>query len=103
VTISADAQPLCQCLLRMAPGCPGVPFPQTILFRDLIGPQRIIGEDPAASFGPGLKTYITPAVRQDYETQANLSGLLWKFTFFDNWNDGLGSFTSLTIPAALSY
>jgi hypothetical protein len=35
-----------------------------------------------------LNTYNSPSVRQDYETPTHPSGLLWMFTFYDNWSDG---------------
>lgn len=97
VSISADGRPLCQCLLRMGPGSDGVVFGQTILFSDMadiLQGSASSQHAPPSRLRPGqhretrLTTYLTPAVRQDFETPLNPTGLLWKFTFFDNWNDG---------------
>mmetsp|Transcript_24306 Transcript_24306/g.33341 ORF Transcript_24306/g.33341 Transcript_24306/m.33341 type:complete len:325 (-) Transcript_24306:506-1480(-) len=71
------------CLLRMGPGCPGVHYPQTLLFRDCMNPPNDARHQQASS-GRG---YVSPAVRQDYET-SHVCGMQWRFTFFDNWNDG---------------
>ena len=96
LAISGDGKHLCQCLLRMGPGTDGVCFGQTILFSELADIQQ--GSHPhyapPSRLRPGqqrearLTTYLSPAIRQDFETPLNPTGLLWKFTFFDNWNDG---------------
>ncbi len=96
LAISGDGKHLCQCLLRMGPGTDGVCFGQTILFSELADIQQGSHSHyaPPSRLRPGqqrearLTTYLSPAVRQDFETPLNPTGLLWKFTFFDNWNDG---------------
>lgn len=94
--VAADGQHLFQCLLRQGPACDGVRFAQTILFSDVcdILQGKHKGFAAPSKLRPGqqrearLSSYITPLVRQDFEAPLNPTGMLWKFTFFDNWNDG---------------
>ena len=71
------------CLLRPAVGCDGVHFDQTLLLKDIM--QPVLSKNILKS---NKKTYISPSLRQDYETPNLPSGLLFKFTFFENWCDG---------------
>lgn len=71
----------------MGPGCPGIHFPQTLLFRDFI-PSSNSRNSSVPQLATSGRGYVSPAVRQDYETPSHVCGLLWRFTFFDNWNDG---------------
>lgn len=96
LAVSADGRPLCQCILRMGPGSDGVSFAQTILFCEVADIMQGVHPQyaPHSRYRPGqqketrLTSYMSPAIRQDFETPLNPTGLLWKFTFFDNWNDG---------------
>lgn len=96
LAISADGRPLCQCILRMGPGSDGVSFGQTILFCEVADIMQGVHPQyaPHSRLRPGqqketrLTSYMSPAIRQDFETPLSPTGLLWKFTFFDNWNDG---------------
>ena len=67
------------------PGCPGIKYQQDIF---LLHDHHHPAAGTATGSGSGLRSYISPSVRQDYEPPAYLVGLLFKFTFFDNWNDG---------------
>ncbi len=85
VLVGSSMQKLGSALLRRAPGCDLVPFPQT-LFLDDIGKGFW-------SPSPRLKeltttSYVSPRVNQDYETLTMPTGMLWKFTFYENHNDG---------------
>jgi len=71
-----------RCILRPAPGCDGVKFGQTILFRDVI--RKHAQNQPTST--PAFK-YLSPPLRQDYEVTYNPTGQLWKFTFYDNFGD----------------
>lgn len=98
--ICIDEKPISRCLLRQGPGCDGVSFGQTVLFRDVLEiiegntKSQYAAVNITKEFHAGDKNtrmrgvYISPIVRQDYETDVNPSGLLWKFTFYNNWNDG---------------
>ena len=115
VSLHADGRQLCRCLLRPGPGCDGVAFGQTLLFSDIeelhegrqpncFSAVSSTGVAAGAAFVSGRqqvqfgaqsalrpRAYISPPLRQDYETQVSPqppTGLLWRFTFFDNWNDG---------------
>ena len=85
------------CILRMGPGCDCVEFGQLILLQD-IPKKKHVFEDAdvinmhrkACSSGNGesIPKYISPSLNQDYEGSRLPSALLWKFTFFANWDDG---------------
>lgn len=62
----------------MAAGMDGLSFSQRILLSEIAAPT------PTAS---RIKNYVSPSVRQDYETQLLPSGLLWQFTFHSTWGD----------------
>lgn len=85
--------PLGEYMLRLAPGCDGVDYGQTVLFRNVRCPS--IGNCPAVAHRTAvgskqgqLQSYASPVVKQDYETPLNPSGLLWRFVLHENWNDG---------------
>ena len=102
VKISADNRFLGYSVFCIAPGCDGVEFGQTVYMGDVLRPSR--------SRMPGLASettdsnnennnnnnnnngntlrYISPAIKQDFESPVNPSGLLWKFIFYENWFDG---------------
>lgn len=95
IRISADGKTLFQCILRPGPGCDGVRFEQDVLFADLLD---IIGKSPMLFAAPlsvdsanskrtRPMSYLTPAVRQDYETPLLPTGMMWRFSLFDNYND----------------
>jgi hypothetical protein len=92
VSISADGKTLFRCLLRPGPGCDGVRFQQDVLFGDVLD---ILGGNRGAFSAPSPlqagrvrpTSYITPAIRQDCETPLLPTGMLWRFTLFDNYND----------------
>jgi len=73
-----------RCVLRPAPGCDGVKFGQTILFRDVMARNK---EHPVLQ-PPQPPKYISPPLRQDYEVPYLPTGQLWKFTFYENFSDG---------------
>ena len=67
-------------LLRRAPGCDGIHFGQ-ILFLDDINQGLHLSR-------PIIRTsYVTPRIHQDYEAPLHPTGMIWKFTFYENWND----------------
>lgn len=71
-------------MARIAPGCDGVSFGQEILFRDLdlfsnTSSKFKVTTPPAA--------YISPAIRQCYETPHLPTGMQWCFSFQSNWGD----------------
>src|SRR5690554_3187882 len=66
------------CVLRIAPGMDGLSLGQLVLFEVLQAPVAQ-PERP--------RNYVSPAVRQDYETQMLPSGLLWQFIFHSTWSD----------------
>ena len=84
-TAGSRPQTLGNVLLRRAPGCDLVAYAQTIFL-----------EDVGKSFwcpSPRLlqlraTSYVSPRVNQDYEALSSPTGLLWKFTFYENYNDG---------------
>ena len=106
VKISADNRFLGHSVFCIAPGCDGVEFGQTVYMGDVLRPNK--------SRMPGLATdtmdsnndnsnnnnnngnynngnslrYISPAIKQDFESPLNPSGMLWKFIFYENWFDG---------------
>lgn len=73
-----------RCVLRPAPGCDGVKFGQSILFRDVFARNK---EHSFVQPAPPPK-YISPPLRQDYEVPYLPTGQLWKFTFYENFSDG---------------
>lgn len=81
VSVIVDGQTIGRTLLRPGPGCDGVEFGQTVLFRDLFRPAPI--RPPVNT----SQSYSSPSVRQDYETPTLPSGLLWKFTLYTNCGD----------------
>lgn len=88
---SGDGAPLFRCILRQGPGCDGVSFAQTFLFSDVLTLMDRHHPVYSSSFSDSSKTrkaYISPTLKQDYETTYQASGLLWKITMFNNWNDG---------------
>jgi len=88
---TGDVAPLFRCILRPGPGCDGVSFGQTILFNDvltLMDSNHSVYSSDASGTSKTRKAYISPTLRQDYETTYQTSGLLWKITMFNNWNDG---------------
>jgi hypothetical protein len=91
VTFLADNKTIGQWTLRQGPGCDGINFMQSILFRDVLNPT--IENCPNISIKESSQSssyirYISPAIKQDYETQQFPTGLLWKFSFLENWCDG---------------
>eukprot|EP01041_Mallomonas_annulata_P001688 gene1688-3265_t len=88
VLVVLDGKPLGRVVFRIAPGCDGVEFGQTILFRDISRqPQGVDDNTYLVEPGKPFLRYISPAVRQDYEVPTLPSALLWKFTIFTNWSD----------------
>jgi len=88
---AGDGAPLFRCMLRQGPGCDGVSFAQTILFSDVLTLMDRDHPVYSSSLSGSYKTrkaYISPTLKQDYETTYQASGLLWKITMFNNWNDG---------------
>lgn len=88
---TGDGAPLFRCMLRQGPGCDGVSFAQTILFSEVLTLMDRDHPVYSSSFSGSSKTrkaYISPTLKQDYETTYQASGLLWKITMFNNWNDG---------------
>jgi hypothetical protein len=91
ISVCGDGRFLFRCVLRAGPSCDGVSFGQTILFRDIadiLEHKHRIFANPMSVSRQLRPSYVTPAVRQDYETVTCPQGLLWKFTFYDNYNDG---------------
>ena len=63
----------------MAPGLDGVNFAQQLwidAMESIANPQQY-----------QTKNYVSPSVRQDYETQLLPSGMLWQFTLHSTWGD----------------
>jgi hypothetical protein len=79
MSVFADGKIIGRCEVRMAPGCDGVVGKQTIMLRDIT--------DNELRSPIGLR-YITPSVRQDYETLVLPSGTCWRFNLYCNWGDG---------------
>ncbi len=67
-------------LLRRAPGCDGIHFAQNLFLDDIEQGLHLAPLSPRVS-------YITPRIHQDYEPPLHPTGMLWKFTFYENWND----------------
>jgi hypothetical protein len=67
--ILADGRGVCSRILRAAPGCDSVRFAQTLLWAE-----------PWSSPAGHVSTYVSPPVKQDYETLALPCGLLWAIT-----------------------
>lgn len=82
-TEAGTGQIIGQCILRPAPGCDGIPFDQTIYFRDVFARNR----NRTESIHPVAK-YVSPPTKQDYEVPYLPSGQLWKFTLYENYSDG---------------
>lgn len=85
-TIFFDDQPTLKYLLRPGPECDGVDFSQTLLFDqyffDLEERRKKI-----KTFVNSPSAYVTPKLKQMYEAVTPPTGLLWKFTFFNNHGD----------------
>ena len=81
LAVHADGRLLGRCEIRMAPGCDGVDSKQCVLLRD-------IAENALSTKSQGGLRYVTPAVRQDYETPVLPSGTTWRFNLHCNWGDG---------------
>lgn len=79
VSILGDGLVIGKQELRIAPGCDGVVFKQSIKFGDVKKNSR--------HQTSGILQYITPTLRQDYESPFNLSGMLWKINIYSNWGD----------------
>ena len=98
VAVLVDGKVIGRVVLRRGPGCDGVEFGQTIYFRDVLNPsisEAAIVRREVAPHGSGgnnsnLKyiPYISPPVRQDYETPILPAGMLLKISLFTNWGDG---------------
>lgn len=81
----------------------GVAFGQTIIFSSIAEASSALtykkgsSDDCAdkSSKGGGVRglaarsslRYVSPVVKQDYETQHFPTGLTWQFTILENWND----------------
>jgi hypothetical protein len=66
------------CVVRIAPGMDGLSLGQLILFDEMNTPSPVVER---------TRNYVSPSVRQDYETQLLPSGLLWQFIFHSTWGD----------------
>ncbi len=90
ITIFVDNNELGKWELRVGPGCDGVDFGQIIPLRQVLSPSSSPSIGFASTTGRlhSQPNSITPPVKQDYEVQLNPTGLLWRFVFHDNWNDG---------------
>ncbi|CAM9302104.1 unnamed protein product, partial [Ectocarpus fasciculatus] len=80
ISVWADNKYVGQLVARIAPGCDGVNFGQTVYFKDL---PNFVGP-PSNKL---VKSYITPSIRQTYETPISPRGMLWKFSIYSNWGD----------------
>lgn len=76
--VRVDNRLLGSCVLRIAPGMDGLNLGQLILF------DRI---KEASAPPERTRNYVSPSVRQDYETQMLPTGLLWQFIFHSTWGD----------------
>jgi hypothetical protein len=89
---SSGLQPIGEFVLRMGPGCDGVDYGQTVLFRNVRCPSMTncpgIAHPASTPAGARQAVYYSPACKQDYETPYMPSGLLWRFVLHENWNDG---------------
>jgi hypothetical protein len=74
-----------QVMLRRAPGCDMVHFHQTMFLDDV---ERGRWRASKPTLMPKMSSYVSPRVNQDYETPILPTGMLWKFSFFENYNDG---------------
>jgi hypothetical protein len=81
VALYADSQLIGKAELRIAPGCDGVEYKQTLLIKD-------IRQFTANAVNTASVRYIAPVVKQDYETPCLPSGTMWRFKLFSNWGDG---------------
>ena len=97
VTIFFDDVKYFNLLLRPGPGYPGLKFDQTIIFDKYLSALELEAASLSAETKVDKSTmpvssksssYISPPIKQDYETLYNPSGMLWKFNFVDNWGDG---------------
>lgn len=79
MSVYADGKFVGRCEIRMALGCDGVTSKQTIMLRDITHNELR---------GPVGLRYITPSVKQDYETLVLPSGTCWRFNLYCNWGDG---------------
>jgi hypothetical protein len=83
LSIYADSTLLGSVEVRLAPGCDGIDFKQTLFVSNIrnshLNSRRNRNESPR---------YITPSLRQDYEVPLLPSGMNWKVTFHSNWGDG---------------
>jgi hypothetical protein len=87
VSILLDGRRVCSAILRMGPGCDGVSYAQTVLFEELFVPTVPRQLTDKRSNASSL-AYTPAALKQDFEVSSDSpTGLLWRFTFFDNWND----------------
>jgi hypothetical protein len=87
VSVFGDKSPVGRFIARLAPGCDGVNYAQTVLFNDL---NMFYGnrsaKAPTKSGVPSI-AYVTPSIKQSFETPVNPNGMLWKFTIYSNWGD----------------
>lgn len=85
-SVYVDGRFIGQFVARIAPGCDGINFGQTVYFKNLKkfmrSPSAYMAKGPSATV-----SYITPAVRQSYETPNLPCGMHWKFSIFSNWGD----------------
>lgn len=106
VKIFADNRFIGFSVFRVAPGCDGIEFGQTVFMSDIRNPSKIRmpglaseiremddknnNDGNAGIGGNNSKSirYISPQLKQDFEAPYNPSGLLWKFIFYENWFDG---------------
>jgi hypothetical protein len=82
LTLSLDGKVHFKLLLRSGPESDGVEFGQSFIFSKLLAElQR-----PSLSRYRSM-TYISPRLKQIYETSVSPVGLSWKFTFHNNHGD----------------
>ena len=82
LSIYLDKKPYFRCILRPAPECDGIDFSQTIFFSHLA--YEI---ESNLNQRPKNPVYITPRLKQCYETSLSITGMLWKFSFHTNHGD----------------
>lgn len=80
ITVWLDNKSVGSFVARIAPGCDGVNFGQTVFLKDL---AKYISPPSRRN----ALAYITPAVRQSYETPLLPRGMQWKFSIYSNWGD----------------